>query len=128
MLAAPIHQSLVRPSPVLMASIHASPLATRKAAEPRASGRHTRWSATSALRFMRTALPVLQLNHSVPANCTAQASQAMFRGAHTQKRRLVPCWPRPSTASRYCRKAADVKNTEPVKNVNDVASRPTASE
>ena len=34
----------------------------------------------------------------------------------------------PSTASRYCRKAADVKNTEPAKNVNDVARNPAVSE
>ncbi len=54
---------------------------------PNASGRHTRWSSAAASRLTRTAFPVLQLNHSVPANCTAQASQSMFRGAHTQKRR-----------------------------------------
>ena len=133
MFAAPIHQSRDFGCPsvmALLASIHASPLATRNAAEPSASGRHTRWSASAASRFMRTALPVLQLNHRVPANCTAQASQPTSRGAKSQKRRRSGLCSagRPSTASRYWRNAADVKNTDPRKNVSDVARKPTASE
>ena len=81
-----------------------------------------------ALRFMRTALPVLQLNHSVPANCTAAASQSTSRGAATQKRRagVGPAGAAAATASRYCSVAAAVKHTEPTKNVTDVVRAPTA--
>jgi hypothetical protein len=73
---------------------------------------------------------VLQLNHKVPANCTAQASQSTFPGAHTQNRRSggLSTAGRSSTASRYCRNAAEVKNSEPRKNVTAVARNPTASE
>src|SRR5205814_1041710 len=87
-LARAIHQLRGLGSPSVMlcrVSTQAYPLATRNAIDPKASGRHTRWSAAAALRLMRSALPVLQLNHRVPVSCTAQATHGRSGGAHTQK-------------------------------------------
>ncbi len=72
---------------------------------------------------------MLQLNHNVPANCTAQASQSRSRGAHTKNRRavVVGATATASTASRYCRNAAAVKNSDPTKNVREVVRGPVAS-
>ena len=72
---------------------------------------------------------MLQLNHSVPANCTAHAEPGDVPWGPHQNRR-----PRRVAARKavdrlgYCRNAADVKNSEPMKNVNEVARKPAASE
>src|SRR5580765_8358040 len=117
MFTAPIHQSRDLGPPSVSAraaSIQAIALATRKATDPSASGRHTRSSDVTTARFWRSALPVLQLNHSVPASCTAHASHPSSRGAQTRY---------PPADSRYCSSAAEVKNSEPTKTVAAVGSR-----
>src|SRR4029079_10353663 len=98
-------------------SNHASALATRKQIEPRASGRHTWWLAASDVRFSRRAVPQLTLKKRVPTSCTAVAHQSIRRGWKTKKRRRVaPDVGRAaSTASRYARNPAAVKNSAPKK-------------
>jgi len=78
---------------------------------------------------------VLTLNSMVPMDCTAVASQSIRPGWNTKTfRRAVPgrASAAPgggaaSTASRYCRKPAVVKNSDPMKNVTASGRAPTAS-
>ena len=65
------------------------------------------------------ATKVLTLNSTVPTDCTAVASQSIRPGWNTKTlRRAVPGRrSAASTASRYCRKPAEVKNSDPMKNV-----------
>ena len=62
------------------ASHQASALATRKATEPKASGRQTCRCAAWADRSETIATPVLTLKNRVPANCTAVAHQSIRCG------------------------------------------------
>jgi hypothetical protein len=72
---------------------------------------------------------VLTLNSMVPMDCTAVASQSIRPGWNTKIfRRAVPGRAgAASTASRYCRKPAAVKNSDPMKNVTASGRPPTAS-
>src|SRR5450631_2207324 len=131
-LASVIHQahSLGRqPTQPWQTSNQARVLATRKQIEPKASGRQTCWFAACAVRFSRRALPQLMLKKRVPASCTALAHQSIRRSSKTKNRRWAP--PRTgapaSTASRYVRNPADVKNREPAKKVIESQPAPTAS-
>ncbi len=71
-------------------------------------------------RSLRKALNVLRLKNIVPINCTATAHHPIRLGAHAKMRNLS-FWFKELCgvfiASKYCRKAADVKNTEPIKKV-----------
>ena len=74
------------------------------------------------------ATKVLTLNSMVPTDCTPVASQSIWPGRNTKIfRRAVPGrWGAASTASRYCRKPAAVKNSDPMKNVTASGLPPTA--
>jgi hypothetical protein len=68
------------------------------------------------------------LKKRVPTSCTAVAHQSIRRGWKTKNRR----WVRPgdarqaSTASRYLKNPAEVKNSEPAKKVTASHLIPTA--
>jgi hypothetical protein len=72
---------------------------------------------------------VLTLNSMVPIDCTPVASQSIWPGRNTKTfRRDSPGRSgAASTASRYCRKPAEVKNSDPMKNVTASGLAPTAS-
>jgi hypothetical protein len=74
------------------------------------------------------ATKVLMLNSMVPTDCTPVASQSIWRGRNTNTfRRAAPGrLGAASTASRYCRKPAEVKNSDPTKNVTASGRAPTA--
>src|SRR5580704_3234662 len=71
---------------------------------------------------------VLTLNSRVPTSCTAVACQSIWPGRNTKTfRRAVPGRRgAASTASRYCRNPAEVKNSDPMKNVTASGVAPTA--
>src|SRR5580693_3976865 len=72
---------------------------------------------------------VLTLNSMVPIDCTPVASQSIWPGRNTKTflRDLPGRSGAASTASRYCRKPAEVKNSDPMKNVTASGLPPTAS-
>ena len=72
---------------------------------------------------------VLTLNSRVPTDWMPVASQSIWPGSHTKTfRRAAPgCRGAASTASRYCRKPAEVKKIDPMKNVTASGLAPTAS-
>jgi hypothetical protein len=74
------------------------------------------------------AAKVLILNSRVPIDCTPVASQSIWPGRNTKTfRRGTPGrLGAASTASRYCRKPAVVKNSDPMKNVTASGRAPTA--
>ena len=110
-------------------SNQARALATRKQAEPRTSGRQTWCRACVEPTAAQMATNVLTLNSMVPTDCTAVAIQSIRSGRNTKTlRRAVPGRRgAASTASRYCRKPAEVKNSDPMKNVTASGRAPTAS-
>src|SRR5262245_22324776 len=96
---------------------HATPLATRKQIEPKASGDHTSLFSCVADKCRAMASKVEMLKNSVPASWTAPASQSRLPGSHACQRPV---------ACRYCRAAAVVKKIEPTKKVRPSAATPTA--
>ncbi len=109
-------------------SNQASALATRKQTEPKTSGRQTWCRACAVPTVAKMAAKVLTLNSRVPTSCTAVACQSIWPGRNTKTfRRAVPGRRgAASTASRYCRKPAEVKNSDPMKNVTASGVAPTA--
>jgi hypothetical protein len=71
---------------------------------------------------------VLTLNSMVPIDCMPVASQSIWPGRNTKTFRRGAPGRRgaASTASRYCRKPAEVKNSDPMKNVTASGWAPTA--
>ena len=110
------------------ASNHASALATRKQTEPRMSGRQTWCRACAEPTSAQMATKVLTLNSMVPMDWMPVASQSIWCGRNTKTfRRAAPGGlGAASTASRYCRKPAEVKNSDPMKNVTASGVPPTA--
>jgi hypothetical protein len=104
-------------------------LATRKQTEPKTSGRQTWCRACAVPTVAKMAANVLTLNSRVPTSCTAVACQPIWPGRNTKTfRRAAPGrLGAASTASRYCRKPAEVKNSDPMKNVTASGRAPTAS-
>jgi hypothetical protein len=74
------------------------------------------------------ATKVLMLNSRVPIDWMPVASQPIWRGRNTKTLRRGAPGRRgaASTASRYCRKPAVVKNSDPMKNVTASGLSPTA--
>jgi hypothetical protein len=109
-------------------SNQARTLATRKQTEPRTSGRQTWCRACAVPTAAKMAAKVLMLNSRVPASCTAVACQSIWPGRNTKTLRRAASGRRgaASTASRYCRKPAEVKNSDPMKNVTASGTAPTA--
>ena len=110
------------------ASNQASALATRKQAEPRMSGRQTWCCACAEPTSAQMATKVLMLNSRVPTDWMPVASQSIWCGRNTKTLRRGAPGRRgaASTASRYCRKPAVVKNSDPMKNVTASGVAPTA--
>ena len=110
------------------ASNQASALATRKQTDPKTSGRQTCCRACAVPTTAKMAANVLMLNSRVPMSCTAVACQSIWLGSHTKTFRRGAPGRRgaASTASRYCRKPAEVKNSDPMKNVRASGVAPTA--
>jgi len=110
-------------------SNQASALATRKQTDPKTSGRQTWCRACAVPTAAKMAANVLTLNSRVPTSCMAVACQSIWPGRNTKTFRRPAPGRRgaASTASRYCRKPAEVKNSEPMKNVIASGRPPTAS-
>jgi hypothetical protein len=74
------------------------------------------------------ATKVLTLNSMVPTDWMPVASQSIWCGRNTKTfwRALPSRLGAASTASRYCRKPAEVKNSDPMKNVTASGRAPTA--
>ena len=110
------------------ASNQASALATRKQTDPKTSGRQTWCRACAVPTAAKMAAKVLMLNSRVPTSCMAVACQSIWRGRNTKTLRRAAPGGRgaASTASRYDRKPAEVKNTDPMKNVTASGVAPTA--
>jgi len=104
-------------------------LAIRKQTDPKTSGRQTWCRACAVPTAAKMAANVLTLNSRVPTSCTAVACQSIWPGRSTKTLRRSAPGRRgaASTASRYCRKPAEVKNSEPMKNVSASGRAPTAS-
>src|SRR5829696_4958378 len=90
---------------------------TRKQIEPRASGRQTSGSYPAAVAGVSSALKVVTLKNSVPADWTIAAHHAAD----------PPAWWRCPKANALCRAPPSVNRIEPAKKVSASARAPTRS-
>src|SRR5436190_22991428 len=134
MFSAAIHHERLRGSHERIlwpASAYASQLATRKQIDPSASGVHTIRRCCCAVRFCRKAANVVTLKNTVPTSCTAAAHQSTRPGSIPSSNRFgatgsgTPIVCGACVTSMYCNRAADVKKSDPMKNVAVSAVRPT---
>src|SRR5271157_246630 len=97
-----------------------SQLETRKHTDPRASGRQTGWWFDDAPSPTTSALRVVRLNHSVPANWMIAAHQSIrwcctLKSARTPPRCVRSMEEDALTVSKNTRKEAVVKKMDPMK-------------